>query len=174
MQFLGILLFYGGSVLVPIAVHEFGHYMAGLVGGIPRRDMRVRLLAFPQHVVLRDGARWVSPAQIDRYVELTWQYLKTRPRVYLYVAGGILLETAFSTAAGYSLLLSGRPKLALAFVGMTLFLLLPWIVVDAVSVARGRVNGDLSGLWQLARVPTALLLAAALVPRGLILWEAAG
>jgi len=38
-----------------VTVHEVGHYLAGLLIGIPRRDLRIRLLCFPQHVALRDG-----------------------------------------------------------------------------------------------------------------------
>ena len=33
-----------------IAAHQSGHYLAGMIAGIPARDMRVVLLAFPQHV----------------------------------------------------------------------------------------------------------------------------
>jgi hypothetical protein len=33
-----------------IAAHESDHYLAGMIAGIPARDMRIVLLAFPQHV----------------------------------------------------------------------------------------------------------------------------
>jgi hypothetical protein len=38
-----------------VTVHEVGCYLAGLVIGVPRRDVRIRLLCFPQYVALRDG-----------------------------------------------------------------------------------------------------------------------
>jgi hypothetical protein len=43
-----------------IAAHEKGHFLAGMVVGIPARDMRIVVLAYPQHVALRNGDRWVS------------------------------------------------------------------------------------------------------------------
>jgi hypothetical protein len=42
-------------VFALIAVHETGHYIAGLTAGIPATAMKIRLLTFPQHVALRDG-----------------------------------------------------------------------------------------------------------------------
>lgn len=42
-------------VIVLITVHEIGHWLMGLLAGIPARAMRIRLLTFPQQVVLRDG-----------------------------------------------------------------------------------------------------------------------
>ena len=42
-------------VFTLIAVHEAGHYLAGLTAGIPAAAMRIRLPTFPQHVALRDG-----------------------------------------------------------------------------------------------------------------------
>src|SRR5688572_29224550 len=146
MAIIYILLFYAGSFFVLIAVHELGHYLAGLLGGIPARDMRIRLLAFPQHVALRDGEQWVNTGTIGRYVELVWQYLRTTPRVCLYIAGGILVETAFTVAAGAALVLAGLPKVATAFVSLSLLLTLPWLIIDTIAVARGRIVGDLSGL----------------------------
>mgnify|MGYP007059380839 CR=1 FL=1 len=174
MDFAYLFLLYAGWMFALIGVHECGHYLAGALCGIPAAEMRIRLLTFPQHVVLRDGDSWVSPARrIERYVELIWQHLKTKPRVFVYVSGGILLETVFTSVVGSTLLLSGQPKLAFMLVGLSLFLVLPWIIVDAIAVMRGRVVGDLSGLWNLARLPTILLVAFTLSVRGLILWQAA-
>jgi hypothetical protein len=70
------------------------------------------------------------------------------------------------------LLFFGWPKIAFAVAGLSLLLLLllPWLVVDAVSIYRGRIAGDLSGLWYLARLPTALFVVGLLATRGAILW----
>jgi hypothetical protein len=70
MGFLLVFLLILVLVFVLIAVHEAGHYLAGLMGGIPARDMRLVLFAFPQHVALRDGQEWVSPVRdIHRYLQ---------------------------------------------------------------------------------------------------------
>jgi hypothetical protein len=87
-------------VFVLIAVHETGHYFAGLTAGIPAAAMRIRLFTFPQHVALRDGAGWVSPVtDIERFVEVSRRYLLTRSAAFRWVAGGIVAETGFTAIA---------------------------------------------------------------------------
>lgn len=166
-------LSYALCVFVLICIHESGHYLAGRLGGIPSSDMRIRLFQFPQHVVLRDGDRWVSPTkEIDTYVKLVWQYLKTTPKVYFYVAGGYTLETLVVTAAAAALILSGLPKLAFAVVLMSWCLLVPWLILDTIMVACGRIFGDFSGLWRLAAAPTALIVAVMIAIRAALMWWA--
>ena len=52
MQFFLILFTILAFVFTLIAVHEAGHYLAGLTAGIPASVMKIRLLTFPQHVAL--------------------------------------------------------------------------------------------------------------------------
>src|SRR3712207_1327861 len=91
--------------LLLVAVHEVGHYLAVWAGGIPRSDMRLRLLTFPQHVALRDGERWVGPTtDLESYLVVMQRHLRTTSRLYLYTAGGMLLETAFTVVISVILL----------------------------------------------------------------------
>jgi len=173
MEFIAIFLFYAACYMAIVAVHEAGHYLAGVAGGIPPSAMRIRLFSFPQHVVLRSADRWVSPANLNEYVELIWRYLQTKPRVYLYVAGGFSLETIVTTLAAVVLIGLGQPKVATVLIMISLALLLFWGIVDAVNIVRSRIAGDLSGLWALAPVPTAVLILTFLAARGLTLWYAA-
>ena len=173
MEIIGIFLFYAGCVFVLICVHELGHYLAGWVGGIRAGDMRIRLLRFPQYVVLRSADEWISPSSNDDYVDAVWSHLKTTPRVYLYVSGGLLLETLFVISVSIALMLLGWPKFAFVIVGLSLLMFLPWLVVDAIMIWRGRIYGDLSGLWGLARVPTTIFVLVLLAVRGLLLYYAA-
>ena len=84
-------------VFVLIAVHEMGHYVAGLTAGIPAEAMRIRLLTFPQHVALRDGDRWVSPVrEIEHFVAVSRRNLSTRAAAFRWVAGGLVMETGFT------------------------------------------------------------------------------
>ena len=76
-----------------VTVHECGHYCAGLAIGVPRRNMRIRLLTFPQHVALRDGDEWISPVQTDRYILLAEPLMPTTATALLFVAGGFIFET---------------------------------------------------------------------------------
>jgi hypothetical protein len=59
MDFLLIFLGYAALVFGLIAVHETGHYLAGIWAGIPAREMRLVLFTFPQHVAIRDGEQWL-------------------------------------------------------------------------------------------------------------------
>lgn len=156
-----------GCFFVLVAVHELGHYLAGWFGGIPRSEMRIRLLTFPQHVALRDGDRWVRPMELDSYLSVMQRHLRTTPRLYLYTAGGMLLETAFTTTVSVIFLLLGFPKLALIIAGLSLWLWVVYIVLMDVPMAirRGYPWGDISGMWWLAKGPTLLLATAMLLVR---------
>ncbi len=84
------LLFYLAIVFVLIAVHETGHFLAGITSGIPASHMRIRLFCFPQHVAIKDGDGWLSPNQeeITRYIELTRGYFTSKAAAFRWVAGG--------------------------------------------------------------------------------------
>lgn len=171
MQFLVILAFYAACVIVLIIIHETGHYLAGLAAGVPADAMRMRLLWFPQHVELRDGGDWVSPvSDIDRYTEVVWRYLKSSTRVYIYVSGGLVLETAFTVCLSLGMIAADHSKIAFAVASVSLMMVLPWLIIDGISVLRRRVTGDLSGLWFLAPTPTVVLLVFVLATRGAIVW----
>jgi hypothetical protein len=174
MEFVAIFLFYAACVFLLITVHESGHYLAGLAGGIPASDIRIRLFAFPQHVVLRSGERWVSPSDYDPFVETVWRHLVTTPRVYLFVAGGLLLETVFTTIVSVLLVQFGWPKMALAVVGLSLVLIVPWLILEPLMAWRtGHAWGDFSGMWFIAKLPTVILVLGLLAVRALLGWYAA-
>jgi len=173
MESFAIFLFYPGCIFFLICVHETGHYLAGRLGGISSDNMRIRLFRFPQHVMLRHDDKWIAPTtDVDTYVKLVWLYLKTTSRVYFYVAGGIALETFAVVVASAILILTGLPKSALAIVAMSSCLLLPWLIIDTIMVARGRVFGDFSGLWRLAPLPTAMIIFAMIAVRVALAWWA--
>ncbi len=165
-----IFLGYLGVVFVLIAVHEFGHYLAGCLGGIPAGEMRIRLLTFPQHVVIKQGEEWVSPMEIDKYIALVWEHLKTKPKVYFYVAGGFLMETLFTIALGTGLILAGHSRAAFALVGLSSMILLPWLILEPIMICRGRIFGDLSGLWFLRRLPTLAFIVFLIASRAALLY----
>ena len=151
-----------------VAIHEVGHYLAGLTAGIPASDMRIILLAFPQHVVLRDGTEWVSPIRdIVRYVEVSRRYFATRWAAFRYVAGGIAVETVFTVAVcliaiqvGWQAIAFWVASMSLGMYLVNLLLLdLPWAVVHRRSV------GDTSGLWEIAPLPAVILTVIALAIR---------
>src|SRR5262245_47907700 len=108
-------------VFAMIAVHEAGHYLAGLMGGLPARDMKLMLFAFPQHVALRDGDEWVSPVRdIVRYVDITRRHFATRAAAFWWVAGGMVSELAFTTSVWTAAIASGYPRVALCVACLSL------------------------------------------------------
>lgn len=150
------------SYFLLVAVHETGHFLAGWIAGIPRRDMRIRLFTFPQHVALWTGERWVAPAEFDPYLAKMQACLPTTGRLFLYTAGGFIFETLFVAAASGAALLLGFPWIALVLTGMSLWLLTSYILfMDLPFTLRHCVPcGDLSGLWWIAPwSATALALA---------------
>ena len=170
MNALTVFLFYFGVFVVVVGVHEAGHYLAGWVAGIPPGKMRIRTWAFPQHVALRDEDGWVSRDRIDEYIAAVWRYLPRRPQVFLYVAGGFALETLFTVTATLALNAAGFSKIAWVVLMLSTFGVVWWLVLDALRTLRGRICGDFSGLWALARLPAALFILAIVASRGAALW----
>jgi hypothetical protein len=169
------ILVYAVGFFVLIYVHELGHYLAGWAGGIPARDMRIRMFAFPEHVALREGDRWISPSEFEPYLATMIQHLVTTPRLYLYVAGGLLTETAFSAAATISLVQLGWRNIGflVAFMSFCFYVGAVLILDVLMASIRGHACGDVSGMWALAKWPTAALAVGLLVVRVFLLWYAA-
>jgi len=171
MGFLLLFLLIVGLVFLLIVVHESGHYLAGLMGGIPAREMRLVLLVFPQHVAVRDGHDWVSPVRdIRRYIEVTRRYLYSRAAAFRWVAGGITLELAFTAALWGAAMGAGCRGMAfwaacvsLAMYAVNVCLMdLPWALRYRCAV------GDTSGLWQIAPIPAVIFTAVMVASRVLL------
>src|SRR5262245_54635278 len=113
MGFLLLFLLIVGLVFVLIAVHETGHYLAGLMGGIPARDLKVVLFAFPQHVAVRDGSAWVSAVRdLERFIAVTRRHFVSRWAAFRWVAGGMVLELAFAGGVWATAVWSGYRAVA--------------------------------------------------------------
>jgi hypothetical protein len=54
-QWPAAMLAWAAAYFAIVAVHEAGHYLAGLLVGVPPGNMRIRLLRFPQHVARGTG-----------------------------------------------------------------------------------------------------------------------
>jgi hypothetical protein len=171
MGFLLLFLLILALVFLLITVHETGHYLAGLMGGIPARDMRLVLLAFPQHVALRDGEDWVSPLRdISRYVAITQRHFVSRWAAFRWVGGGMVLELVFVAGVCGAALWSGYGAVAFwtACVSLSMYAInvafmdLPWALRYRCAV------GDTSGLWQIAPVPAVIFSVAMVASRVLL------
>jgi len=170
MAYLLLFLLIAGLAFLLIVAHESGHYVAGLMGGIPAHDMRLVLLVFPQHVAVRDGLDWVSPVRdVRRYIEVTRRHLHSRGAAFRWVAGGIALELVFTATLWGAAMGFGYRGIAFwaACVSLSLYAInvglmdLPW------ALRYRCAAGDTSGLWQIAPIPavifTALMVASRVV-----------
>lgn len=174
MHFVPTTLFWFATFFLLVLVHELGHWLAGWIAGIPRKQMRIRLLAFPQYVALRNGERWVGPDELESYLAAMRRHLPTTPRLYLYTAGGMVLETAFTVIVSVTLLLVGLRKLAFVLAGGSLWLWVAYVLLMDLPMAirRGHPWGDVSGMWWLARGPTLIFAVAMLGIRLFLVWAA--
>jgi hypothetical protein len=155
-------------VFVLITVHETGHFVAGWMGGIPARDMKLVLWTFPQHVAVRDGEEWVSPVRdIRHYIEITRRHLSSRGAAFRWVAGGMALELAFTASlwsaamgTGYRAVAFWAACVSLGMYAINVGLMdLPW------ALRYRCAAGDTSGLWQIAPVPAVLFTAVMVASR---------
>jgi len=174
MTFFLIFLANVVCVLVLITVHEAGHFLAGLAGGIPVGGMRIRLLTFPQHVALRDGEEWVTPFDLERYVAMMQRILGSGARRFLYTAGGVLMGTVFTVAAAVFAKEAGFSGIAIMIAGQSLAMgLISMFVMDLpMALRRGYPSGDVSGMWSIAKIPTVVVVFGSLAADGLVLWYA--
>jgi hypothetical protein len=153
-----ILAVWCAAYMAIVAVHECGHYFAGLAIGVPRRNMRIRLFTSPQHVALRDGDEWVSPADTDRYIRLAEPLMPTTATALLFVAGGFIFETA-------ALLIWAAFRLPFYRVTCTLalWMTLTYLVFDVALYLRNRKAGmDFSAMCSISPVFGCLIAAAVL------------
>ena len=146
-------------VFALIVIHEIGHFILGWLGGIPPRDMKLRLLTFPQHVALRNGSEWVSPVRdIRRYVEVTRRHFRRRAAAFAWVAGGMALELLWTGGVCGAVLLAGYRPIAFWFAAISLGMYainvglmdLPW------ALRYRTAAGDTSGLWEIAPLPAVI------------------
>ena len=165
-MFQGIAIFIACSVaiFVMIALHECGHFMAGLVAGIPADQMKIRLTTFPQHVAIRDGDQWLNPVRdSQRYIARSMTMIKNRKGAIAYVSGGLLVQTAVFVA--FVLVCRSVSAHHLWVTPATCALVaLPLLYLLADLFATKQANhpcGDFSGLWKIS--PLASVLVTSIV-----------
>lgn len=147
-------IFFGNIILsfLLISVHEVGHWAMGLAAGIPRRGMRIRLLTFPQQIVLRDGQEWVSVSDFDRYNSILSKHVPSRKAQSLYVVGGFFFETGFIVALSVLLWGSGYWMFAAVAAGLSLVMYLVYLFALDLPHSRAlrRPWGDTTVLHSLS------------------------
>lgn len=153
-------------LIVLITIHEVGHWSMGLIAGTPARHMKIRLLTFPQQVVLREGDEWVSVSDYDRYRGILTRHVPTRSGQYLYVVGGFLFESIGLAALATGLWMAGYWLFAVVAVGVSLLMYLIYLFAMDLPQSRARKMpwGDSTILYSLA--PRVTLAVATLMILG--------
>lgn len=161
-------------LFVLIAVHECGHWTMGYIAGIPTAKMKIRLLTFPQQVVLRDGDEWTSVSNYDRYFALLKGHVPSRGGQFLYVVGGFLFETGFLVALSLVLAKMGYWLLAIVAPGLSLTMYLVYVLLMDLPQSRRleRPWGDTTILYSLSP-PGAIAVSCAMILVRVILIVAA-
>src|SRR4051812_27647298 len=154
-MFLGLAIFLGCStaIFTLIALHECGHFVAGLMAGIPADQMKIRLAVFPQHVALRDGDEWLSPARDSaRYIARSTTMIRNKTGAIAYVAGGLLAQTALFVAFVLISRSAAVPRLWVTpLTGALVALPLLYLLADLFATQQTkRPCGDFSGLWKIS------------------------
>lgn len=135
-----------------ITVHEFGHWTLGRLAGIPAGQMRIRLLPFPQQVVLRDGDEWVTVGDYDRYFSVLDGHIPKREGQFAYVVGGFLFETCALAIIWWIYVIRGMWIMSLVAPGLSLTMYLVYLFAMDLPQSRrsGKPWGDTTILHSLA------------------------
>lgn len=160
-----------GFVWLLVVVHEYGHYAAGRMLGVPADSIRVQIAHNPPHVALRDGEVWLTPMD-ESYADLFQRHRSGVAPAWSYIAGGSMGESVFALALIAGLTWAGADEVALVLAWATAVLFAVYLVGDAaVSLTRRAISGDWSAMYAVqpaATIGFALAMAAAKVVA--ILW----
>jgi len=81
------------AILMIIIIHESGHLLAGIIFGIPIKQIKICLFDIPQCVALKDGENWLKPKDREHFVSKSREFIKTKLGSIFFVAGGFILQT---------------------------------------------------------------------------------
>ena len=173
---LGLAIFAGCLLAVfgVIALHECGHFLLGIAAGIPAREMKIRLLTFPQHVALREGDGWLDPTRdYHLYVVRAQALAPDRSRQVAYAAGGLVVQTVVVVLFVFAWRSLGGGRLWL--VPLTLALVsvpLLYLCADLIftRLAR-RPCGDFSVLWAICPAASIAVSSFVLIIHLLVLFH---
>ncbi len=143
------------AIFLIIVVHEFGHFLAGIIFGIPLKQIKICLLTIPQCVALKDGENWLKPKDRERFVSKQKELLKSKSGSIFFVAGGLIFQTIIFSLVIIGLMILGvihsidilRP-ITIAITSQ-LFLYL-WIDLKKSDYTKS-YWGDFTGLLKISR-----------------------
>lgn len=139
-----------GLVVLLFAVHESGHYVAGLLLGIPRDRMQLYLLDMPPRVEFSEGE---DVASLLRSEDRPNRSLSVSNQRFLVVAGGHSAELVIALVLTGAMTIAGLEWIAARFVLLSAFLagsyllvaILTWLLFD-------EAFGDPAQLWETSKL----------------------
>jgi len=176
LLFVQIFIFNAICIALFILVHEIGHYSIGRLAGIPAGEIRIRLLTFPQQVVLRDGTEWVSVSDLKRYLKILHRHIPSIRGQLAYITSGFLFETVFTLAMGVIMRATGFKLFAMIIIGLSLIFYLVYLFVMDLPHARRQKEpwGDSTLMFEKAPVFATWWCIGMVIVRlgviGLFLW----
>ncbi len=145
-------------LLLLIYTHELGHYLMGIITGIPRNSIKLEP-GFPPNIALRDEeGEWVSPLDHKEFVQAYNSYDPGGQHVFFFLVGGKVLESDFLILATLLVLAGPLPRhLIPSLVIVSLVLDLVHMFQDGYrSTKEGLPQGDVSNMWYMA--PTSSII----------------
>ena len=160
-------------IFLLVVVHEFGHYAAGLMVGIPAQSMRIRIFTYPPHVELKDADTWVAPWDHPRFGTLAQRHMRSRGNAIFCISAGLLLQTVVFATFVAILVAMGKPRAYLLPITVSVlawpvwYLCLDWTLTHI----HGFPMGDYSSLWMVSPLAS-VLVTAIVIPAhiGLVLY----
>ena len=146
-------------IFLLVVVHEFGHYAAGVVVGVPPSEMRIRIFTYPPHVELKDADAWVAPWEGPRFDTLARKYFRTRRASIFVISAGLLLQTIVFVGFVAILVAIGKSRSYLLPITVSVlawpvwYLCLDWTLTRMHSIP----SGDYSSLWVISPIASVLL-----------------
>lgn len=161
----GLAVFFAVSAVV-IAAHKLGHYLAGRwLVGIPASDIELVVVNLPQYVALRDGDRWASPTEFDRYLTAYHRYDPELDHAAGFLAAGELAQTAVVVSLAGIGVVSSVDVVAQSAVLASVMLVGYHLIADlALNFHMGHPTGDFSALWYHSPVTAGVVVLLVAVP----------
>jgi hypothetical protein len=148
-------------IFLLVVIHEFGHYAAGLLVGVPARSMQIRIFTYPPHVELKDADAWVPPWNYARYSTLAQRYVKKRRDAVFIISAGLLLQTVVFAAFVALLVALGKSRSYLLPITIAVLAWPVWyFCLDwTLTLRHGAPSGDYSSLWMVSPLASVLVTA---------------
>ena len=160
------------SIVATIVVHEIGHFLAGIIFGIPIKRLKICLWTFPQYVAIKDSNKWISPFERELYIEKSKEFIKSKVGAFFFVAGGFIMQTIVFSAVIIGLLsLNYNQTLTKSITLAIVLQLFLYLIYDfkKTGIAK-KPYGDFTSLLTISRLATYIVMIPIILTHLIILY----